>query len=482
MASDYSGARRPGMRRSAYAVVSGRRLGGESAISPIKVEGASGIEESMRNLLAFVFLSCAVACVHAARREGSCTLPGDAPWRRYVSAHFVIDASGPEREGSRLVGSFEELHAAVLAALVSEPVEIPGRVHVVVLPARGDLVDTMGNPDIAGVFWVSQLGEPTILIDADEIGDMPQIVAHELAHYLSHYLFPRQPFWFAEGLAQFVEGIAKVDRDGKRWAGADPASGWIAGSVQLVPVSMLIADEVYSGFGDPHLTSWILYRFLWNERSKQLSRYQALLSDGVAPKEAWISAFPEWNPKKGTIGSLDNLVVRHQRFGRGLRWEVQVPEVDRRHTSSSSPLADLHMILIEQKVNAVNHLLHVSRKRQAAQEALRHDAGNGVAAAELARASDAPVLPALEAAGALRPGDGRTWFLLAREEKDDAAREAALRRAVAAWPDGALAHAALARQLAATGRAHEALGFANKAVDLAPWSPEAVASLARVAL
>jgi predicted Zn-dependent protease len=57
-----------------------------------------------------------------------------------------------------------------------------------------------------------------------------------------------------------------------------------------------------------------------------------------------------------------------------------------------------------------------------------------------------------------------------------------LRRAAALWPDGALAHAALATHLASTGRASEALPFANHAVDLAPWNPDVVAALALAAL
>jgi hypothetical protein len=50
------------------------------------------------------------------------------------------------------------------------------------------------------------------------------------------------------------------------------------------------------------------------------------------------------------------------------------------------------------------------------------------------------------------------------------------------WPDGALAQAALADQLATTGRAREGLAPANRAVELAPWHPTAVSSLATVAV
>jgi Flp pilus assembly protein TadD len=94
----------------------------------------------------------------------------------------------------------------------------------------------------------------------------------------------------------------------------------------------------------------------------------------------------------------------------------------------------------------------------------------------------APPLSALRVAAESRPADGRAWYLLAGATKDQTEREAALRRATALWPDGALAHAALASHLATTGRAGEALPLANQAVDLAPWNPDVVAALALTAL
>jgi cytochrome c-type biogenesis protein CcmH/NrfG len=95
---------------------------------------------------------------------------------------------------------------------------------------------------------------------------------------------------------------------------------------------------------------------------------------------------------------------------------------------------------------------------------------------------EVPLLPALRTAAGAKPTDGRGWYLLALEATDPGERETALRRAVERWPDGALGHTALAGQLAITGRAREALPLANRALDLAPWHPTAVSTLARVAV
>ncbi|HYV65646.1 MAG TPA: hypothetical protein VE964_05345 [Myxococcales bacterium] len=410
-----------------------------------------------------------------------CSLAGGKPWREFRSQHFVIDAAGWNREPARLVGSFEELYAAVLASLIAEPVDIPGRVRVVVLPGENDLFDYTGSSDIAALFWVSPRGEPVILLSADNVESVPQVVAHELTHHVSSYLFPRQPFWFAEGLAQFVESVGKPDREGRRWAGSDPTGGWVAGDIKLTRMESLLTLNSSGSYVDS-LSSWVLYRFLWNERPRQLTKYQRALMDGEAPQDAWRLAFPEWDPKAGNAWGLDAPVIHHQLNGRGLRWEIKLGKVDRTFTSAPASPGDVHIALLDLRLDVTNSLLKQRVRRQSLEEADREEAGHPVVSAELARLREVPLLPALRASAAARPGDGRGWFLLGMEATDPGEREAALRRAVELWPEGALAQAALATQLATTGRAREGLAAANRAVELAPWHPTAVSSLATVAV
>lgn len=414
--------------------------------------------------------------------EEGCSLASGKPWHEYQSQHFVIDAAGWDREPAMLVAAFEELYAAVLAALVAEPVEIPARVRVVVLPRERDLVDYTGSRNVLGLFWVSPLGEPTILISADQVKNVPQVVAHELTHYVSSYLFPRQPYWFAEGLAQFVEGVGKVDGEGRRWAGSDPTGGWAAGAVKLARMAHLLAGQSGGYDVDPYLTSWVLYRFLWNNRSKQLSEYERRLMDGEAPQDAWRLAFPEWDVASGKVNSLDSQVSRHQVNGRGLRWEIKLGTVDRVFKSLPASPGDVHLALLGLRLLKTNPLAHSRVRRQGLEEAQREEHEHPVVSAELARLREAPLLPALRTVTEAKPNDGRGWFLLGLETVEPGERETAFRRAVERWPDGALARAALAHHLATTGRAREALPFANRAVELAPWHPAAVSSLATVAV
>jgi len=439
----------------------------------------------MRNLA--TPLACAALLVGAltgralAGEPARCSLAGGAAWQEYRSEHFVIDAAGWTGDPARLVGALEELHAAVLAAMVADPVEVPGRLRVVLLPRQSDLFDYTGSRAVQGLFWVSPLGEPTVLISIDQVDDLPQVLAHELAHHVASYLFPNQAYWFTEGLAQFVEGVAKVDAEGRRWAGTDPSGGW-AGTFKLPRMSALVAGGPEEWFTSRYLASWVLYRFLWNERGRQLSAYQTRLMDGAEPAEAWAAAFPEWDVPSGRINRLDNDMARYRNAGRGLRWEVKVSGVDRAFTSRSPSPGDLHLALLDLRLDQVNALVRDRERLQQLEEAGREDPGHPLVVAALARLRGEPQLTALRAATSSRPDDGRGWYLLGVASAESGEREAALRRAVEAWPEGALAQAALAVHLARTGRARAGLPFANRAVELAPWSPTATAALAAVAL
>jgi Flp pilus assembly protein TadD len=94
-----------------------------------------------------------------------------------------------------------------------------------------------------------------------------------------------------------------------------------------------------------------------------------------------------------------------------------------------------------------------------------------------------PAIPALRAVSAARPGDWSAWFLLgdALEDAGDLAEsEAAYRKAAALNDDNAPTQNNLAWVLATSGRPAEALPFARRAVELAPWDPNTVDTLALV--
>jgi len=105
------------------------------------------------------------------------------------------------------------------------------------------------NRNIAEYFAIGLLGEPTIVMPVRGASERPELVAHELAHYLSRYLFPVQAPWFAEGLAEFVQTAARRPGDtamstvGSHIAKGAGALGQVVGSVPFDLVNWLPYDE-----------------------------------------------------------------------------------------------------------------------------------------------------------------------------------------------------------------------------------------------
>lgn len=79
------------------------------------------------------------------------------------------------------------------------------------------------------------------------------------------------------------------------------------------------------------------------------------------------------------------------------------------------------------------------------------------------------------------PSDHAGWLSLSSLTNDPAEKESALRKAVALGPDCATCNNNLAWLLVQSNRAKDALPYANRAVDLAPWDGTFIDTLATVA-
>src|SRR5438445_5463944 len=83
-------------------------------------------------------------------------------------------------------------------------------------------------------------------------------------------------------------------------------------SVGAVPMTMALAlqeatrvsfkelvdwnGRVENADGRYHFYSWLLYHWLWNTHSKELSAFQQRLSNGDGSREAWLASFPDLDP------------------------------------------------------------------------------------------------------------------------------------------------------------------------------------------
>ncbi len=429
-----------------------------------------------------------------------CPARGGAAWREYRTKHFIVDTDGGAQQAQAFLRQLEHMYGLVLQALVGEQLELPGRVRVLALADQTDFTEIAGQRNVDGYYTTNTLfGEPTILLPLRILQDNPEGVAHEIAHHVSYFLFPVQPHWLREGLAEWVQTVAALPAE-KAMAhigshivhGAVAMSGGMAGSIPVNLVSWLNFDsrpmpavELLAWDGRDrdtagargHLWSWVLYHWLWNERSKAFADYQKRLADSADPQAAWRAAFPEFDPaSKEAMAKLDDELDRYRRRGRFAFFKVEA-ESDTRFTESDVSSTDLHLMHFMVRDWPREASQREELQRAVLDEALAEDPGNPVALYVHMRWAKQVDVSALRAAVNARPRDWRGWLELGRAAEE----EIALRKAVELNPDNANAQNDLAWALVKAGRAHDALPIANRALDLAPWDPIIVDTLAEVA-
>jgi tetratricopeptide (TPR) repeat protein len=445
----------------------------------------------------WVFAMALLLCAPLAARGGfRCPAKGGAEWREYRSKHFVVDTDAGRLKVELLVKQLERMHALELQALFGEQVDIPGRVRVLAFADPSFFTEVAGK--YVGAFYQrSRMGEPTIVLPIVGLQAQPETVAHEIAHHLSRFQFPWQPPWFSEGLAAFVQTIGNVSAPvtpavGSHIVRSDPDQGGAVGSTPRNMVNALerarrvrVQELLYwdgridSDTSAQHLYSWLLYHWLWNNRSKQLSAFQQRLSNGEDPAAALRAELPELDPgNSAALAKVDDALESYRRSGLVASYRVNA-EIDASFAETSLlSSAEVHMLVLETgyRSNAKDLLADID-------EALSEDALHPVAIVAKSAADKSSPVAALQGAVAARPDDWRAWLLLgnALGERSKDEKEAAYRKAVALNPDSAWAHNDLAHLLATHGRAKEALPIANRALDLGPADPSSIHTLAMVA-
>lgn len=426
-----------------------------------------------------------------------CPAKGGSEWREYRSAHFTVVSDASEFKVNGLIAALESMHVLEVQALVGEQVEIPGRLRVVAFGDPGLFTELSGADLIDGYFKWASFTQPTIVLPITGLEADPEVVAHEVAHHLSVFLFIQRPHWFSEGLAMFLQTVAAVDRpleaptgshmvrgsrDHSKSAGAVPmAMAMALGEATRVSFKELLDwnGGVETSDGRYHLYSWLLYHWLWNTRSKELSAYQQRLSNGDDPRESWLASFPDLDPANPKAAAkVDEALEAYRRGGRYASYKVEAKADASFQKGPTLSSADVHMLMDD----AANNWTDPQRAANVA-EALAEDASQPGAILRRASSDKASPVEALRKSVVARPYDWRAWLALgdtlppeAKQEK-----EAALRKAVSLNPDSSQAHNDLAWLLVTQGKAKEALPIANRALDLSPGAPAIIDTLASVA-
>jgi tetratricopeptide (TPR) repeat protein len=452
----------------------------------------------MRLALA-LFLAASTAA--ASPKPFHCSAQGGRQWHEVRSAHFIVDTDATGATLSTLVQSLENYLAKEIFTLLGGPADLPGRLRVVAFSSPSEFADLAGST-LGGYYGRSDLYGPHIALPLVGSYAHGETVAHELAHYVSFFLFPAQPRWFTEGFAEWVQTIATDDTEHRAPIGSHIPHGsrarYAAGAQSPMLAGMLASaphvpgKELLEWKGEEdsatpwryHAWSWILYHWLWNARSPGLADYQQRLMNGEDPAAAWRAAMPDLDPgDPAAMKKLDAELLRYRERGRFLPAQIDAKGSGDFVEVGKLSCPDVHMLVSHVRANRGNSAESAPHIEADTAEALAEDPLHPVALWQRNQSNPAALLELVRKSVAERPKDARAQLILARTLTRLSSQEAlpALRRALELDPDNALAQGELALALLRAGKAREAIPPANRAVDLAPWDPRAVDVLARAA-
>ncbi len=414
-----------------------------------------------------------------------CPAHGGPAWRQLVSDHFVLRTNLGEVEASELIARFERMRAAVAAALPGAPAP-PGRVEVIAFRSAADYA-AFAPEGARGYYLRSEGGPPRIVMAGGLSATERALLAHELTHHFLAGALKRQPRWFAEGLASYMESLGDDAPAGALVVGAPPPERLARARKTQVPVRELLAWDGSAPDHDAALaryaSSWLLVHWLSHERPAALATLEAHLADGDAPADAWRAALPDCDP--AVPGALERLDAELARYARGelatRRRTVEVPAAVG-YFQSPVPAAEVHAIRLA--LWGIGPPKGKPQLKAEVQDALGDDPAHPIALRYKAALDGYGALRLARGSVAAHPDDPRAWTFLAEALEGwpgtEAEREAAYRRAAELAPENPAALFNLAIQLLASGRSGEALPQARRAAELAPWSPPILAGYAAV--
>ncbi len=442
----------------------------------------------MRQLAALLLLISLLSCFpQAAAPERA-----NERWLRLESEHFELSTDLAPEDAKTAAETLERTRAALLAAAWNRAVDRGAtmRTPVVVFREKLDFDHLraqtfrrrLRDARAATIFlWgAPERWEQRTTTEGQATTSM---LRHELVHRLAAGIYGRQPRWFSEGLAQFLETMTISEDGTTATVGAvnlvalqDYRHARAAGVKDVLEWTAAIDDDravTWSLYG----VSWLLVHYLYNTHPDAFAELQTKLAQGVEPARAWSESFPTLTPAE-----LDQQINHYSRFGKFAEVVRPIPKVAVTPVAKPITAADVLAIRAQLAFTAAGIRNDDAMKKEARQEldrALALEPGNPLALRlawtdQNAVAADA--VPRLRTQVTQRPDDGEAWLLLGATLSKDAAadREAALRRAVVLMPRNAVALNNLAWELVTTQRAEAALPFAAKARLLAPWDPEII--------
>src|SRR6266446_525204 len=444
-------------------------------------------------------LTCAVAVACGCAHGRS---PPDARpvYLELESAHYVLLTDLPERAAGQTLGHIENVRGALIQGSWHGDALPREKLRVVQLASSARFHELASSGMNAFYQPVDLFGEPMLVMTADQGGAGDAILQHELAHALHGSFLPRNPRWFFEGLACYLETlrydpaadrytIGEPNQDRLLYLRFHPETDYARVLSTSTREAVLLSGQDGYAFQS---AAWLLVFYLANERRPALDDYIQRRARGEAAQAAFSAAFAGLDAE-----ALAQEAVRYEKRlqaaadGRNtsdyrLR-EVQLPPWEGDVQVRAPPPAEVEALRAELfflSPGLPRSMARLAEARTAADAALRIDPLQPLAlAVQLALAESSNTSPPLErirAAGEGRRDDFRAQMLLAfavgPQRPDE--RRAALVRAAEVAPRNAMVLNALAWHDLTHGRAPEAIAVAQKAAELAPGSAAVLDTLA----
>jgi tetratricopeptide (TPR) repeat protein len=425
-------------------------------------------------------------------------LAGETGWREIKAPHVTLRTdlgSGAARDAALTV---ERYRAEIIAAAWPKATFPPNDVIEMTVFGNGIDFERYFGRNIVGVFFHDLPPHAVMYGTPDRweqratlaLQETNSVLKHELTHHLAASIFKRQPKWFAEGVAQFLETVRPSD-DGK---------SVLIGAVNLDALtkykrvrSLKVADALkWEGTLDSkdemsihgyYGLSWMMVHWLFNEHPDQFTQLQVLLSKGIDSEKAWKVI----QPGLGTT-DVDGAIQAYALHGN--YQEFQAPFVAPTATGfTEKPLneADVHATLARVAFEGSRSTTDGKALRAEGQKeiatALQLDPKNlGAQLLQIRYAPPTERPQLLKKLIADHPEDGTAWLMASATlpPGDKAAREEAVRKAYELLPDNAQALNNYAWMLLQQGKAGEAAAPAVKAVTLAPFEASILDTLAAV--
>jgi len=413
-----------------------------------------------------------------------CPAAGGPPWREIVSEHFILQTDLPAPEAGELLGRLERLRASIAVGIPGGAPAPEGRVDVIAFRTLAEY--SPFSPDNALGYYIRYEGGPPRIVVPGEIGPWQHaMLAHEITHDFLAGRYQRQPRWFAEGLAVYMESV-EADPGGRVvTVGAPPPDRLERARAAKVPVREILSWDGGAAKRRPvdyYAGSWLLVHWLINARPQAFAELQRQLAAGSTPEVAWRTAFPRIDPDRaGDLEALDEELLAYARGKLPVARSEGGPPSAVGYFERAFPPVEVHAIRLEIWHFGPNQ--SPAAFRAEVEEALAEDPTHPVALEYLAGIDRADPLPYARRAVAGHPNDARAYTFLAdalQGPKYAEEREAAYRRAAELVPKNAAALHNLAEELLASGKPAAALPVARQAAELAPWSPPVLAGYAAV--